>query len=379
MLGSARRHTRSSTRRSHRWRLASAALGVLAAALLAAPLLLVGGTATVAADTFWHVPVLMYHNVLPPSEVSPTERLPGLFVDPTMLDEQMAALKANGWHTISLRQLAAAMSSGAPLPEKSIVISFDDGRPNNYTTAAPIVEKYGFRATFFVVPGRIGTDREMTAAQISDLAARGHEIANHTLDHVDLTSVTFDQARAQIRLAGDVIQSLTGLRPVALAYPYGPTDATAEEAAAAEGIQLAFVTDHGYGETWARRLDLHRTRVAGMIRLPNGSVGGGETADELLRSIAADAGRTDFTGPTPTPWPAVTGPPGHSTPQPRDAATPEAAAGLLNRGQPASPSGSAGSALPLAPPLALLVGLSFAALAVAALLLVRRRWRPTGR
>jgi hypothetical protein len=129
----------------------------------------------------------------------------------------------------------------------------------------------------------------MTAAEITDLAARGHEIANHTMDHVELTTLSSAAARLEIRRGGDAIQAMTGVRPVALAYPYGPTNAVVERAAAAEGIELGFVTDAGHPETWGERLDLHRVRVSGMVRLPDGSAGGGETAAGVLASIAADA------------------------------------------------------------------------------------------
>jgi peptidoglycan/xylan/chitin deacetylase (PgdA/CDA1 family) len=344
----------------------------LVAALLAAVNVAPASATGPTSPSVWHVPVLMYHNVVPASRIKPTTLFPGLYVDPARLDSQMAALRAGGWHSITTAALATAMATGAPLPPRSIIITFDDGRPNNYTTAAPIVEKYGFRATFFVVPGRIGTSREMTAAEITDLAARGHEIANHTMDHVELTTLSSAAARLEIRRGGDAIQAMTGVRPVALAYPYGPTNAVVERAAAAEGIELGFVTDAGHPETWGERLDLHRVRVSGMVRLPDGSAGGGETAAGVLASIAADAAH----GPAGSP-----AAPAASTTQPTATEAANRVSPAPALGFSAAPviggvagSDQTGSNVPTLP-MVLIGAILVAALALAVLLIVRARSR----
>src|SRR3954465_4181273 len=96
--------------------------GPAAAAMPAAP----------SAVTTYHVPVLMYHHVRPHALVSPTEPFPDLYVDSVTFDAQMAALKAWGWKTITSAQLAAAVKAGASIPSRTLVLSFDDGRPDNY-------------------------------------------------------------------------------------------------------------------------------------------------------------------------------------------------------------------------------------------------------
>ena len=236
------------------------------------------------------VPVLMYHHVMPASLVRPDERFPDLFVDAAMFDAQMAALKAAGWHTITAQQLAAVVSSGRDVPARSVVITFDDGRPDNYTYAFPILKRYGFVATFFIVPGRIGTSQHMTACQLQQIAAAGNELADHTWNHCDLTTLTLEEARSRIRAAADAIESLVGLRPVTLAYPYGHYDSTVEAAADAEGMDLAFTTQHGALESSATRLAEPRLRVNGLERRPDGSYGGGTTARSILWLLSPYAG-----------------------------------------------------------------------------------------
>jgi len=259
--------------------------------LPAALLLALAAPTPVAAATSWSVPVLMYHHVRPASEVPPKASYPGLYVSTKRFEEHMAALEAWGWHSISTRDLAVAMKAGRSLPQRSIVISFDDGRPDNYRYAAPILEKHGFRGVFYIVAGRVDVIAgAMTSQQLLDLASRGHEIANHTWSHPSLTSLSYTSARSQIRRAQNFIESLTGLRPVSIAYPYGNSNSTVRSAVAAEGLYLGFVTDGGYRETVANRLSLHRVRVAGVHRRSDGTFGGGETAAHLLADLARYAG-----------------------------------------------------------------------------------------
>jgi peptidoglycan/xylan/chitin deacetylase (PgdA/CDA1 family) len=132
----------------------------------------------------------MYHHAMPASRVPTNERYPDLFIDAAVFDAQIAALQGAGWRTITARQLSEAMRARSPVPSRTVVITFDDGRPDNYIYAFPILKRYDFTATFFVVPGRIGTTQHMTACQLREIAAAGNELADHTWNHGDLTALT---------------------------------------------------------------------------------------------------------------------------------------------------------------------------------------------
>jgi peptidoglycan/xylan/chitin deacetylase (PgdA/CDA1 family) len=176
------------------------------------------------------------------------------------------------------------------VPPRTVVITLDDGRPDNYTFAFPILQRYGFVATFYVVPGRIGTARGMTACQLEEIAAAGDEIGDHTMDHRDLRSLSFDRARWEIRAAADAIERLVGVRPDTLAYPAGGYDAAVIWAAAAEGMDLAFTTHPGAFESAVTRLEEARIRIHGVTRRADGSYAGGTTARQLLWLLAIYAG-----------------------------------------------------------------------------------------
>jgi peptidoglycan/xylan/chitin deacetylase (PgdA/CDA1 family) len=233
-----------------------------------------------------HVPVLVYHHVLPADQVSPTERLPGLYLNPTLFQEQLAALQAAGWHTITSAELAAAVLSGAAIPPRTLVLTFDDGRPDNYTYAFPELQHYGDLATFFVVPGRIGTSASMTAQELQSLVSSGEDIGDHTWDHKDLTTLSYQGDLYEIGTAATAILDAVGVRPTTLAYPYGRVDSTVIKAADAEGMVLAFTTAAGADESFGSRLDEPRLRVAGYGRNPDGSLSGGTTPTALLAMLA---------------------------------------------------------------------------------------------
>ena len=93
------------------------------------------------------VPVLMYHHVSP---------APGLVtIAPENFRAQMRHLARNGWRTVGLDDLARFIG-GDPLPEKSVVISFDDGYLDNWVHAHPIMAEHGLHGVIFLITGWIG-------------------------------------------------------------------------------------------------------------------------------------------------------------------------------------------------------------------------------
>lgn len=206
-----------------------------------------------------HVPVLMYHRVIPPSLAG--DSLPSLVVPPSLFDAQLTALEAAGWHTITAAQLATALAAGRQEPAKTFVISFDDGYDDGYTYALPILKAHGFVATYYVIPGRIGGAQDLTEAHVQALAAAGMEIADHTMNHVDLNHMAPLALRYQVEGAAARIALITGQWPTTLAYPFGASDPAVVQMVENCGFGLAFTTKEGAIETWDTRLESPRMRV----------------------------------------------------------------------------------------------------------------------
>ncbi|RLT41265.1 MAG: hypothetical protein DWI57_07200, partial [Chloroflexi bacterium] len=113
------------------------------------------------------VPVLMYHYLsIPPDDANIYRR--DLSVSPELFARQLEAIQAAGYTTISLYDLQAHLWEGAPLPEKPVVITFDDAYRDNYTNAFPLLRERGMIATIFVVTDFM--DEERPAYMTWDMA-----------------------------------------------------------------------------------------------------------------------------------------------------------------------------------------------------------------
>jgi hypothetical protein len=101
------------------------------------------------------IPILMYHKIGDPPEGS---KMPNLWVSTTTFRKQLDYLKKRGYTPILFKDLYAFWDGKKQLPEKPILLTFDDGYQNNYTAAAPILKEFGYPATLYVVVQTVGWD-----------------------------------------------------------------------------------------------------------------------------------------------------------------------------------------------------------------------------
>lgn len=191
-----------------------------------------------------HLPVLMYHNVAPDGEVCNT-----MTVTAGRLREDLQWLADNGYQTVLPRDLA----SGAPLPEKPVLITFDDGYLSNYELAYPIFQEFGARfvISVMVYMQSSGADdflswdmcREMVDSGLVEIGSHAYRL--HNLDgrggaftpggtngvqrRPDESDGDFrTRVLDDIRLSYDLISENLGQAPTFFAYPYGLTDPDAD-------------------------------------------------------------------------------------------------------------------------------------------------------
>jgi peptidoglycan/xylan/chitin deacetylase (PgdA/CDA1 family) len=206
------------------------------------------------------VPVLEYHRIVPTSEAG--NSLPGLVMAPETFSAQMDALKAAGWHSITLARLGDDLLAGRSPGAKSFVVSIDDGWGDGYKYAFPILKAHGFVATFFVISSRIGTAEMLSAGNLSSLIAAGNEIGNHTEQHVSLPSLAQADMVKEVNYASDRIAAVTGVRPKSFAYPMGGINTTAMTVVAAcPGMEIAVTEQYAIGETNGGRFDVPRLEL----------------------------------------------------------------------------------------------------------------------
>jgi len=163
------------------------------------------------------VPVLLYHHVGIPQSESP------YYISPFEFERQIYLLHEWGYQTISVELLVRAIKEGAELPPKPIILTFDDGGETVFTNALPILQKYGFTGTAYIVYNYVGISAYMNADQIRALYAAGWEIGSHSISHVDLT-VRTDRQMDEIVDSRTKLQTLLGVPILTFAYPFGSYD-----------------------------------------------------------------------------------------------------------------------------------------------------------
>ncbi len=171
------------------------------------------------------VPILMYHYISEPPADADVYRV-DLSVTPEMFRQQMAYLHKNGYTPISFYDLTTAIVSYSELPEKPVLLTFDDGYLDNYEVAYPILQEFGFKGTFFIVTEFVDKGREgyMTWAHIEEMARQGQGIESHSRTHPELVGKSRDSLIWEILGAQETIAAHTGKRPRYFCYPGGYYD-----------------------------------------------------------------------------------------------------------------------------------------------------------
>ncbi len=165
-------------------------------------------------------PILEYHMVT----TEPPEDAEVYNVPPEEFRAQMDYLAEQGYTTITPLQYMKAKKGKAELPEKPIILSFDDGYEDNYDIVLPILEEHGMKAVVYMVTNRIGTRGYLSWDQMRDMQARGIEIGSHTANHLSLVSMSPEERLGEIRLS-KLIMEWNGINTVfSLSYPNGDYD-----------------------------------------------------------------------------------------------------------------------------------------------------------
>jgi peptidoglycan/xylan/chitin deacetylase (PgdA/CDA1 family)/glycosyltransferase involved in cell wall biosynthesis len=202
------------------------------------------------------VPVIIYHNVGHPR----AEEYPGLTTPPAEFEEQIRLLKKMGYIAIVPEDWLRWREAGGELPEKPVMLIFDDAYEEAAEVAFPILQKHGIGAACMVVTNCIGKknlwDEEagrpsfqlMNASQILEWAKRGIEFGGHTSSHPELPLVSDERVEQEVAQCKEALARLLGKEPVSFAYPFGGLSAAAT-AAVSRHFQLGFTS-------WPGRLHL---------------------------------------------------------------------------------------------------------------------------
>ena len=171
------------------------------------------------------LPILTFHTLdNPPSVTS---------FSPRLFQLGLTSLHENGYRTISLLEAADCLRMKKSFPEKSFVITFDDGYETVYKVAFPILQDYGMSATIFITVGENGSHQDeeklpslegrsmLNWREIQEMKRWGIEFGAHTLTHPDLTRLPRDRMEMEICESKKIIENVLSTPISCFAYPYG--------------------------------------------------------------------------------------------------------------------------------------------------------------
>lgn len=210
------------------------------------------------------VPILMYHYV---SELPPGADVyrQDLTVSPAAFEAQLRYLDEAGYRPITLTDVYLALTEGYPLPEKPVVLTFDDGYRDAYEVVFPKLLDYGFPATFFVLatPAHYGSEEYVTWEQVREMSEAGMSIQAHGRDHVDLRGRSYEFLVHQILGITEAIEHHTGRVPRFFCYPSGYRDADVIAVLKSANYLGSVTTEWGRTYTDENLFEMPRLRIQG--------------------------------------------------------------------------------------------------------------------
>lgn len=232
------------------------------------------------------VPILVYHVIN--SQPTPSTGNPALYVPVDEFTGQMQALKAGGWHAVTLNQVAAYWARGTSLgTSKPVVITFDNGYASHYLNALPVLKDLGWVGVENLpVTGLPPSDGGLSETQVKGLIAGGWELDSQGLTSATLTGGDPARLVSDLTSARQSLRTRFGVPVNWFAYPSGAYDDTVVAAVRTAGYVGATTLSPGWAGPQEDR-----------FRLPRLVVVGGTTPSQLLAQISS---AEQTTSPPPT-------------------------------------------------------------------------------
>lgn len=197
-------------------------------------------------------PILLYHHIAMKDD--------RYYISPDVFRQQMEILVSLGYTGITVPQLVDVLQHGGELPERPVVITFDDGDLDVYQNAYPILKGLDLVGTFYVVGTRLNSEEVISVDQLKEMTAAGWAIGCHSMTHIDLTlnhdALTYEAGNCKSFLEKEV-----GVPVVTFAYPYGTMDEFVAGKVAKYGYTSAVGLGTSSNHTWGTLYYLSRLEV----------------------------------------------------------------------------------------------------------------------
>lgn len=183
------------------------------------------------------VPVLTYHVV----GQEFFKKIDEFVVSKANFEKQMKWLHDNKYHTITPDQLYNFITKKSFLPTKPIMLTFDDGNKDSYTTIFPILKKYNLTATMFIITNRIGMKRAVSLEDLEIMSKYGITIGSHTISHSALKKLNNSQRIKEIFKSKEILQRFLRTSINYFCYPFGSYNKAVAAIVKKAGYKAAFI------------------------------------------------------------------------------------------------------------------------------------------
>ncbi|HEX3738023.1 MAG TPA: polysaccharide deacetylase family protein [Solirubrobacterales bacterium] len=184
------------------------------------------------------VPILVYHAL---GEAPPSEAYPGLYVPDDEFEEEMSWLARKGYEGVTLDQVERAWYHGGTLPAKPIVITFDNGYPEQVTFAPEVLSRYGWPGVLFEI-----TEEHLRPFEIRPVIELGWEVDSHSATHPNLTELSGSELEYQVAASRRYLRRKFGVPSDNFCYPSSEYDAGTIAAVKEAGYVGAVTENAGY-------------------------------------------------------------------------------------------------------------------------------------
>jgi peptidoglycan/xylan/chitin deacetylase (PgdA/CDA1 family) len=228
-----------------------------------------------------NVPILMYHHL----ESEHPAKTPHA-ISTRQFEDQLDTLLRHEFTTVSFARLLNARAGGSPLPNKSVLLTFDDGYLSFFDYAVPALRSRGMTATSFLVAGELGRFNQwddssgmprrllMGQTHVEKIVASGFEIGSHGWRHRDLLACSRDELDEELQRSRQTLIASFGIQTTIFAYPYGRYSEALYTSLACAGYQAAVtassIASDSTNNCFAlRRADIHTrdTRLSFRLKI----------------------------------------------------------------------------------------------------------------
>ena len=206
------------------------------------------------------IPVLYYHSV---NQNSTNE----VIITPKLLKEHLSYLKDEGYTSLTMSDLAKHLIENEPIPEKSVLITFDDGYMDNYYNAFPILKELNLTATIFCIANDLNGEYYLAKNAIKEMSDYGIDIQSHTVNHPHLNQLTYSEQLKEMINSKKILEEILKKEVYAIAYPFGDFNEDTIKAAKEAGYKLGFTTNRGLSDKDDNLFKLDRIYISSNYNL----------------------------------------------------------------------------------------------------------------